>query len=137
MNLEKVDDFLTVKELSKWIKLSESHIYFLVNKRKIPFAKLGGKLLFDKQKIKQWIEANSPAEEIQEAPLPEIKAKTKKEKKQEALDIKNYKVEELQWALKKKAADILAEMIQPDVMPVDSNLGEEISKEQSNFDVQQ
>lgn len=61
MNLEKVDDFLTVKELSKWIKLSESHIYFLVNKRKIPFAKLGGKLLFDKQKIKEWIDANSPS----------------------------------------------------------------------------
>jgi len=60
MNLEKVDDFLTVKELSKWIKLSESHIYFLVNKRKIPFAKLGGKLLFDKQKIKEWIDFNSP-----------------------------------------------------------------------------
>lgn len=68
MNLEKVDDFLTVKELSKWIKLSESHVYFLVNKRKIPFAKLGGKLLFDKQKIKDWIEENSPepVEVIQE-----------------------------------------------------------------------
>jgi excisionase family DNA binding protein len=61
MNLEKVDDFLTVKELSKWIKLSESHIYFLVNKRKIPFAKLGGKLLFDKEKIKEWIDNNSPS----------------------------------------------------------------------------
>jgi hypothetical protein len=32
----------------------------LVNKRKIPFAKLGGKLLFDKQKIKEWIDFNSP-----------------------------------------------------------------------------
>ncbi len=78
MNLEKVDDFLTVKELSKWIKLSESHIYFLVNKRKIPFAKLGGKLLFDKQKIKDWIDANSPSTEQPEhtinaevVPIPE------------------------------------------------------------------
>jgi excisionase family DNA binding protein len=68
MNLEKVDDFLTVKELSKWIKLSESHIYFLVNKRKIPFAKLGGKLLFDKQKIKDWIDFNSPSPAETETP---------------------------------------------------------------------
>lgn len=71
MNLEKVDDFLTVKELSKWIKLSESHIYFLVNKRKIPFAKLGGKLLFDKQKIKEWIDANSPSNSMLPPPSPE------------------------------------------------------------------
>lgn len=74
MNLEKVDDFLTVKELSKWIKLSESHIYFLVNKRKIPFAKLGGKLLFDKQKIKEWIDANSPSSPPapQEEAMPQL-----------------------------------------------------------------
>jgi excisionase family DNA binding protein len=59
MNLEKVDDFLTVRELGKWLKLSESHIYSLVNKKKIPFFKIGGKLLFDKEKIKNWIEASS------------------------------------------------------------------------------
>jgi len=56
---ENVEEFLTVRELAKWIKLSESHVYFLVNKNKIPFAKLGGKLLFDKDKIRQWIEQNS------------------------------------------------------------------------------
>jgi excisionase family DNA binding protein len=59
MNLEKVDDFLTVRELGKWLKLSESHIYSLVNKKKVPFFKIGGKLLFDKEKIKNWIEASS------------------------------------------------------------------------------
>lgn len=56
---EKLDEFLTVRELAKWIKLSESHVYFMVNKNKIPFAKLGGKLLFDKIKIRLWIEENS------------------------------------------------------------------------------
>ena len=59
MNLENVDDFLTVRELAKWIKLSESHIYCLVNKKRIPFAKLGGKLLFDKIKIKEWVDAHT------------------------------------------------------------------------------
>lgn len=48
-----------MRELAKWIKLSESHVYFMVNKNKIPFAKLGGKLLFDKEKIRLWIEENS------------------------------------------------------------------------------
>ncbi len=58
---EKLQEFLTVRELATWLKLSESHVYFMVNKKKIPFAKLGGKLLFDKQKISQWIEDNSSA----------------------------------------------------------------------------
>lgn len=57
--LENVEDFLTVRELAKWIKLSESHVYFLVNKNKIPFAKLGGKLLFNREHIRLWIEQNS------------------------------------------------------------------------------
>lgn len=59
MNLEKIDDYLTVRELAQWIKFSESHVYALVNKKKIPFIKLGGKLLFDKSKIQNWLEQNS------------------------------------------------------------------------------
>lgn len=93
MNLEKVDDFLTVKELSKWIKLSESHIYFLVNKKKVPFAKLGGKLLFDKQKIKDWIEINSPKEELIQEPLPTQPKKSKKQKNNEAVEVAEFKSE--------------------------------------------
>jgi len=117
MNLEKVDDFLTVKELSKWIKLSESHIYFLVNKRKIPFAKLGGKLLFDKQKIKDWIDENSPE------PVEVIKEKLEVQEvltipdEQESLLIPEEKV----------------------IAIVDSNQLEELEKklkEESNFEIQ-
>ena len=59
MKKEKLQEFLTVRELATWLKLSESHVYFMVNKNKIPFAKLGGKLLFDKDKVRQWIEQNS------------------------------------------------------------------------------
>lgn len=54
-----LDDLLTVRELSKWLRMSESHIYTLVSKKKIPFNKIGGKVLFDKQKIKNWIEGQS------------------------------------------------------------------------------
>lgn len=70
---EKLNEFLTVRELAKWIKLSESHVYFLVNKNKIPFAKLGGKLLFDKDKIIMWIEQNSS-----NTPKPNEKQRKKK-----------------------------------------------------------
>jgi len=59
MSVPILDDFLTVRELSKWLRLSESHIYSLVSKKKIPFKKVGGKVLFDKQQIKNWIEAQS------------------------------------------------------------------------------
>ena len=51
--------FLTIKELSKWIRLSESHLYCLVSKNKIPYIKLGGKLLFNTSKITEWIEFSS------------------------------------------------------------------------------
>jgi len=54
-----MDDFLTVKELCKWIRLSRSNVYALVSASKIPHAKVGGKILFDKQKIKTWIENQS------------------------------------------------------------------------------
>lgn len=52
-------DFLTVKELCDWIRLSRSKVYSLVTINKIPHAKVGGKILFDKEKIKIWIESQS------------------------------------------------------------------------------
>jgi excisionase family DNA binding protein len=72
---ERLNDYLTVKELSAWVKLSESHIYFLVNKRKIPFSKIGGKLLFDSGKIKDWID-NSSVQDEPELPKGEKKKRT-------------------------------------------------------------
>jgi excisionase family DNA binding protein len=72
-NKENLSEFLTVRELAQWIKLSESHIYFMVNKKKIPFAKLGGKLLFEREKIRKWIESNSNTV----APVKKTKKKTK------------------------------------------------------------
>lgn len=59
MNTPILDDLMTVRELGKWLRLSESHIYSLVSKKKIPFNKVGGKVLFDKQQIKDWIEEQS------------------------------------------------------------------------------
>jgi len=52
-------DFLTVKELSQWIRLSCSKIYSLIGSNEIPYSKIGGKILFDKEKISNWIEEKS------------------------------------------------------------------------------
>jgi excisionase family DNA binding protein len=57
MNLE--NDYLTVKELSQWIRLSASKIYSLIDKNKIPFTKIGAKILFDREKIKNWLAQQS------------------------------------------------------------------------------
>jgi excisionase family DNA binding protein len=52
-------DFLTVKELCEWIRLSRSNVYALVTANKIPHIKVGGKILFNKEKISIWIENQS------------------------------------------------------------------------------
>lgn len=53
--MNELNHYLSVKELSDWLKFSKSYIYELTRKKKIPFHKLGGKILFDTEKIKQWI----------------------------------------------------------------------------------
>lgn len=58
MMKEKVK-FITVKELSKELSITVSHIYTLARNRKIPFTRLGGKLLFDEKKIKDWVAAQT------------------------------------------------------------------------------
>lgn len=52
-------DFLTVKELAEWIRLSKSKIYSLVAENKIPHVKVGGKILFVKSAILTWIESQT------------------------------------------------------------------------------
>ncbi len=50
---------LTIKEISKILKISESTLYRWVHKRAIPFVKLGGKLLFSQDDIQEYIKKNS------------------------------------------------------------------------------
>jgi excisionase family DNA binding protein len=52
-----VDEFLTTKDMAKLLKSSEVWIKQLVKKSMIPSYKIGGKRLFKKEEIEQWIES--------------------------------------------------------------------------------
>jgi hypothetical protein len=49
------DTLLDTKEASVLVKYKESSIYGLVKRRKIPFCKVEGKLLFSKKKLLEWV----------------------------------------------------------------------------------
>ena len=50
---------LTIDELSKQLMISKSTLYRWVHKKEIPFVKLGGRLLFESEKIQEFIKQNS------------------------------------------------------------------------------
>lgn len=49
------DTLLDTKETARLINYKETSLYGLVRKRKIPFNKMEGKLLFSKKEILNWI----------------------------------------------------------------------------------
>jgi len=50
------DKFLTVDELSSYIKIPKPTIYMLLSKRRIPGAKVGKQWRFNKDSIDKWME---------------------------------------------------------------------------------
>lgn len=50
-----LNQFITVKELSEWLRISRSQVYTMTSANEIPFSKVGGKILFDVAEIKIWI----------------------------------------------------------------------------------
>ena len=50
---------LTATETREWLRLSSSKLYALVKKKEIPHIKIGGKILFDKEKVQTWLETQS------------------------------------------------------------------------------
>ncbi len=55
---DETDTLLDTKEAAQLIKYKEASIYGLVKRRKIPFCKVEGKLLFSKKKLLDWILTN-------------------------------------------------------------------------------
>ena len=52
------ETYLTVKDLGEMLPLKNTHIYTMIQKKQIPFVKLGGKYFFVKKEILDWV-ANS------------------------------------------------------------------------------
>jgi len=52
--MEKI--YLTVEELAKNLKVSKKTLYNWIWLRKIPYFKVNGKILFDKNEIENWVE---------------------------------------------------------------------------------
>ena len=48
-----------INDLSKLLKISTSTLYRWVHRKEIQFVKLGGRLLFESEKIQEFIQHNS------------------------------------------------------------------------------
>jgi len=51
-------EFVTIKELSKFLKVKESTLYSWVHNGLIPFHKLNGLVRFDMKEIESWVKAS-------------------------------------------------------------------------------
>ena len=50
---------MTVKEVAGYLNISVATVYAMVSARRIPFLKIGSRVLFDLIQIKRWITKNS------------------------------------------------------------------------------
>lgn len=51
-----MDEILTLEEISKYLKLSKTKLYNLVQQKKIPASKIGRNWRFKKSRIDVWLE---------------------------------------------------------------------------------
>ena len=51
----KTNNLITPEELADIFKISKSSIYRLIDKRQIPFFKIGGKLRFSKDDVSEYL----------------------------------------------------------------------------------
>lgn len=51
--------YLDVDELAKAIHISKSQLYCMTSTKKIPFLKVGRRVLFDPEQIEHWLSARA------------------------------------------------------------------------------
>ena len=56
---------MNVKEIKDYLSVSESTIRKLVRENKIPYFKVASKILFEQEKIDQWIEFQSNGDKVE------------------------------------------------------------------------
>jgi len=69
---------ITVKEASQYLSLSTETIYKMAASKKLPYLKIGGRVLFDLKSLDQWIERRMIREK--EWKRQELKPEIEKEK---------------------------------------------------------
>ena len=52
-------EYLTTREIAKYLSLNEKKVYDLVSKGQLPAARISGKWLFDKALIDEWVAKNT------------------------------------------------------------------------------
>ena len=52
---------LTVKQVSAWLNIKESTLYFWVSHNKIPYRRIHGLIRFEAEAIQAWLDGFSPA----------------------------------------------------------------------------
>ncbi len=62
-------EFVTIKELSKFLKVKESTLYSWVHNGLIPYHKLNGLVRFDMEEIETWVKASRKIPQRQELRL--------------------------------------------------------------------
>jgi excisionase family DNA binding protein len=90
---------ITAKEASQYLSLSTETIYRMASLKKLPYLKIGDRVLFDVKALDHWIEKHMIKEK--EWKRQELKAEIEKEK----LNIKTFKESDLLGFLKKKGKD--------------------------------
>jgi len=54
---QKKDEYLTIEETAKYINMAVSSVYSFVHFKRIPYIKRGKRLIFEKLKIDEWLQA--------------------------------------------------------------------------------
>ena len=87
---------ITAKEASQYLSLSTDTVYRMASLKKLPYLKIGDRVLFDVKALDQWIERRMIREK--EWKREELKAEAEKEK----LNTKSPRESDLLGLLKKK-----------------------------------
>jgi excisionase family DNA binding protein len=90
---------ITAKEASQYLSLSTETIYRMASLKKLPYLKIGDRVLFDIKALDQWIEKRMIRE--REWKREELKSGIEKEK----TNLKSSKESDLLGFLKKKGKD--------------------------------
>jgi excisionase family DNA binding protein len=90
---------ITAKEASQYLSLSTDTVYRMASLKKVPYLKIGDRVLFDVKALDQWIEKRMIRE--REWKREELKAEAEKEKP----NTKSSRESDLLGFLKKKGKD--------------------------------